>query len=66
MSRMRLCGSHRSNWDDRSISLLKSLRAANYSHEQIAERLGRTKRAIRWKIGALGGRSAIAQSEEKK
>ena len=62
---MRLTG-HRSLWDDKSINVMLSLRAKGYSHEQIAERLGRTKRTIRWKIESLGGRAALAQSVEKK
>lgn len=47
---MRLSG-HRSTWDQRDTATLYRCIAAGMLQEQIAQRLGRTKRAIRWKIG---------------
>lgn len=48
---MNLSG-HRSPWDERDIATLYRLIALGMLHQQIAERLGRTPRAIRWKLNS--------------
>jgi len=46
---MRLSG-HRSPWDSSDTRTLYRLLSGGLMHKQVAERLGRTKRAILWKI----------------
>lgn len=56
---------HRSPWSDREIVTLHRMVAEGYMQFQIAERLGRTKRAVRWKVGKLRA-SAIRAAVSKK
>lgn len=43
---------HRSPWDEKDETILYRCIAAGMMQEQIAERLGRTKRAIKWKLNS--------------
>lgn len=56
---MKLQG-HRAPWDRNDEHTLYSCLKAGMTQEQIGERLGRTKRAIRWKVGIDRKRQIVA------
>lgn len=55
---------HRTPWTERDEVTLYRCIAAGMLQEQIAERLGRTKRAIRWKVGNDRTLAAVSKGVE--
>jgi len=56
---------HRKPWDERDEQTLYRCVGAGMMQEQVAERLGRTKRAIRWKVGIDRASAAVVAGKPK-
>lgn len=56
---------HRAPWTEQDEATLYRGIAAGLMQEQIAERLGRTKRAIRWKVGIDRASAAVVVGNPK-
>lgn len=56
---------HRAPWTEQDEATLYRCIAAGLMQDQIAERLGRTKRAIRWKVGIDRASAAVVANNQK-